>query len=107
MLKCRNQRNQRKLTLAFVYAELVDPYYSLVPKSIYQLRREYRSRQHVEYVPAWRAANTRAQRPMGRPGAVHALLALATWLRKEFAVRANLHAQLAGPGASRRRFSRC
>ena len=90
MLKCRNLR---KLTLTFVYAELLDVY--LRPKSIYQLRREYRLDSMLSMFQHGELQTIVLKNPSYAP-ALPALRALAAWFRGEFAVRANLHAQLAG-----------
>ena len=93
MAKCHNLR---KVTLTFVLPELVNyNNVSAVPKPVDQLRREYRLDSMLSMFQLGELRTIALRGPLQGTRGYTSLQALATWLRSEYAIRANLQTHLA------------
>ena len=98
MTKCKDLR---ELKIHFAHSELLNDDFgnmldnSLV-KSIYQLRRHYRLDSMLEIFHLGKLRTVRLQGPHKGTLGYTALEAMAEWMKWEFVVRANMHAQLTG-----------
>jgi hypothetical protein len=90
MKKCQNLR---RIELNFVLSELYNHSTGL-PKSLFQLRREYRLHTMLEIFKYGELKTVVLRGPSAGYGGHTALEELGAWLRWEYAVRANLHAAM-------------